>query len=168
MHGAKKDRDVAEMWHYSHMPIYATSPGGRLDQLPDLLKSILIISHMGHSSSSLPLLPRILRLYFLTLTPSSLPTSPSFTHPPLSPPPTHCRFIVCLPATSKSLFAVFYISLQPPRAMEVQLYLYDLSRGLARSMSASLLGHQLDAIYHTSIVLQGVEYVGLAPCLKAT
>ena len=46
--------------------------------------------------------------------------------------------------------------------MEVQLYLYDLSRGLARSMSATFLGTQLDAIYHTSIVLQGVEYVGIA------
>lgn len=43
--------------------------------------------------------------------------------------------------------------------MEVQLYLYDLSRGLARTVSATFLGAQLDAVYHTSIVLQGVEYV---------
>ncbi len=43
--------------------------------------------------------------------------------------------------------------------MEVELYLYDLSRGMARNMSASLIGTQLDAIYHTSIVLEGVEYV---------
>lgn len=43
--------------------------------------------------------------------------------------------------------------------MEIQLYVYDLSRGMARNMSASLLGIQLDAVYHTSIVFQGVEYV---------
>ncbi|KFY72070.1 hypothetical protein V499_07765 [Pseudogymnoascus sp. VKM F-103] len=43
--------------------------------------------------------------------------------------------------------------------MEVSLYMYDLSRGLVRMMSASLIGVQLDAIYHTSIVLEGVEYV---------
>ncbi|KFY93889.1 hypothetical protein V498_04187 [Pseudogymnoascus sp. VKM F-4517 (FW-2822)] len=43
--------------------------------------------------------------------------------------------------------------------MEVSLYMYDLSRGLVRMMSASLLGVQLDAMYHTSIVMEGVEYV---------
>jgi hypothetical protein len=47
--------------------------------------------------------------------------------------------------------------------MEVSLYMYDLSRGLVRMMSASLLGVQLDAMYHTSIVLEGVEYVRCAP-----
>lgn len=43
--------------------------------------------------------------------------------------------------------------------MEVSLYMYDLSRGLVRMMSASLIGVQLDAMYHTSIVLENVEYV---------
>ncbi|KAI0122954.1 PUL domain-containing protein [Xylariales sp. AK1849] len=43
--------------------------------------------------------------------------------------------------------------------MDVHLLVYDLSGGLARSMSMSLLGFQLDAIYHTSIELDGVEYV---------
>lgn len=43
--------------------------------------------------------------------------------------------------------------------MDVELYVYDLSRGLARSMSAGLLGIQIDAIYHTSIVFGNVEYV---------
>jgi hypothetical protein len=42
--------------------------------------------------------------------------------------------------------------------MEVELYVYDLSRGLARTMSASFLGVQIDAVYHTSIVMEGVEY----------
>lgn len=43
--------------------------------------------------------------------------------------------------------------------MDVQLLVYDLSRGLAKQMSMSFLGFQLDAIYHTSIQLQGREYV---------
>lgn len=43
--------------------------------------------------------------------------------------------------------------------MEVTLLVYDLSGGLARSMSMGILGFQLDAIYHTSIELQGREFV---------
>lgn len=43
--------------------------------------------------------------------------------------------------------------------MDVQLLVYDLSRGLARHMSLGLLGFQLDAVYHTSIELAGREYV---------
>lgn len=43
--------------------------------------------------------------------------------------------------------------------MEVQLYLYDLSKGFARTASSSLLGVHIDAIYHTSIVLENIEYV---------
>lgn len=68
--------------------------------------------------------------------------------------------------------------------MDVQLYVYDLSQvrivsitlcsivplsnggvfmlihfqGLARSMSRQFLGIQIDAVYHTSIVLNSVEY----------
>ncbi|KAJ5893667.1 hypothetical protein N7495_005358 [Penicillium taxi] len=42
--------------------------------------------------------------------------------------------------------------------MDVQLYVYDLSKGLARLYSASLTGTQIDAIYHTSIVVFGIEY----------
>jgi hypothetical protein len=34
-------------------------------------------------------------------------------------------------------------------------------------MSASLIGVQLDAMYHTSIVLEGVEYVRCAPTSSA-
>lgn len=43
--------------------------------------------------------------------------------------------------------------------MDVHLLIYDLSKGMARQMSAGLLGFQLDAIYHTSIQLNGLEYV---------
>jgi hypothetical protein len=42
--------------------------------------------------------------------------------------------------------------------MDVRLYVYDLSNGLARQISAPLLGTFIDMIYHTSIVLEGVEY----------
>ena len=42
--------------------------------------------------------------------------------------------------------------------MDVQLYVYDLSRGLARQMSASFLGTQIDAVYHTSLCFGGIEY----------
>ncbi|KAJ5939009.1 hypothetical protein N7466_002143 [Penicillium verhagenii] len=42
--------------------------------------------------------------------------------------------------------------------MDVELYVYDLSKGLARMYSAALTGTQMDAIYHTSIVVGGVEY----------
>ncbi|KAK4226890.1 hypothetical protein QBC38DRAFT_444245 [Podospora fimiseda] len=43
--------------------------------------------------------------------------------------------------------------------MDVHVLIYDLSRGMARQMSMGLLGFQLDAIYHTSIKLNGLEYV---------
>ncbi|KAJ6139261.1 hypothetical protein N7471_005747 [Penicillium samsonianum] len=42
--------------------------------------------------------------------------------------------------------------------MDVSLYVYDLSKGLARMYSLALTGTQMDAIYHTSIVLNGIEY----------
>lgn len=42
--------------------------------------------------------------------------------------------------------------------MDVELYVYDLSKGLARMYSLALTGTYIDAIYHTSIVLNGVEY----------
>ncbi|OTB06184.1 hypothetical protein M426DRAFT_21294 [Hypoxylon sp. CI-4A] len=43
--------------------------------------------------------------------------------------------------------------------MDVHLLVYDLSNGLAKQLSLGLLGFQLDAIYHTSIELEGKEYV---------
>ncbi|KPI36086.1 Desumoylating isopeptidase 1 [Cyphellophora attinorum] len=42
--------------------------------------------------------------------------------------------------------------------MDVELYVYDLSGGMARQFSMALIGQQIDAIYHTSIVLDRVEY----------
>ncbi|KAF2703509.1 DUF862-domain-containing protein [Pleomassaria siparia CBS 279.74] len=43
--------------------------------------------------------------------------------------------------------------------MDVQLYVYDLSKGLARTMSMQFLGRQIDAVYHTSLVFDGIEYL---------
>ncbi|GFR40054.1 hypothetical protein Agub_g592 [Astrephomene gubernaculifera] len=41
---------------------------------------------------------------------------------------------------------------------KVLLYVYDLTNGLARSLSPMLLGTQIEAVYHTSVVVGGVEY----------
>jgi desumoylating isopeptidase 1 len=43
--------------------------------------------------------------------------------------------------------------------MDVYLLVYDLSGGLAKQLSMSMLGFQLDAIYHTSIEIEGLEHV---------
>jgi desumoylating isopeptidase 1 len=42
--------------------------------------------------------------------------------------------------------------------MDVELYVYDLSQGMARQYSRMLTGVQIDAIYHTAIVFNHVEY----------
>jgi hypothetical protein len=41
---------------------------------------------------------------------------------------------------------------------EVILHIYDLSMGMARMMSASILGTQIELIPHTGVVLRGREY----------
>ncbi|KAI9098096.1 PPPDE putative peptidase domain-containing protein [Phlyctochytrium arcticum] len=40
----------------------------------------------------------------------------------------------------------------------VQLYVYDLSQGMARMLSQNLVGRQIDGIWHTSVVVFGQEY----------
>ncbi|KAK7113806.1 desumoylating isopeptidase 1-like [Littorina saxatilis] len=40
----------------------------------------------------------------------------------------------------------------------VKVYIYDLSKGLARSLSQGFLGRQIDGIWHTGIVVYGEEY----------
>lgn len=55
--------------------------------------------------------------------------------------------------------------------MDVQLYVYDLSRGMARSMSQSFLGIQIDAVYHTALVFDNREYFfgqGVQMCYPGT
>lgn len=46
-----------------------------------------------------------------------------------------------------------------PIGMDVHLLVYDLTNGMAKDLSLSVLGFQLDAVYHTSIELFGREYV---------
>jgi len=36
--------------------------------------------------------------------------------------------------------------------VKVSLHLYDLSQGMARAMSAQLLGKQIDGVWHTGVV----------------
>ncbi|KAJ0244365.1 hypothetical protein HA466_0190070 [Hirschfeldia incana] len=43
-------------------------------------------------------------------------------------------------------------------AHKVTLNVYDLSRGLARQLSASLLGKVIEGVWHTGIVVYGNEY----------
>lgn len=40
----------------------------------------------------------------------------------------------------------------------VKLHLYDLSNGMARNMSLSIIGKQLDGIWHSGIAVFGIEY----------
>jgi desumoylating isopeptidase 1 len=44
------------------------------------------------------------------------------------------------------------------REAEVHLYIYDLASEAVRGMSRSLLGIELEGIWHTSIVVHGKEY----------
>ncbi|XP_070381747.1 uncharacterized protein [Dermacentor albipictus] len=50
------------------------------------------------------------------------------------------------------------VSLSEMSGFEVQLYVYDLSKGLAKKLSPALLGRQLPGVWHTSIVVRGREY----------
>ncbi|EME86473.1 uncharacterized protein MYCFIDRAFT_84605 [Pseudocercospora fijiensis CIRAD86] len=55
--------------------------------------------------------------------------------------------------------------------MEIELYVYDLTRGMARAMSRQFLGVQIDAVYHTALVFGGIEYffgAGVQTCYPGT
>jgi hypothetical protein len=41
---------------------------------------------------------------------------------------------------------------------DVEVWIYDLTGGMAGMMSQSLLGFHLEAIYHTAIIYNGMEY----------
>lgn len=56
---------------------------------------------------------------------------------------------------------------QPMSHSSVKLYVYDLSNGLARQFSGMMLNKQIDAIFHTSVVVYGIEYFfgqGICQC----
>ncbi|ELU08362.1 hypothetical protein CAPTEDRAFT_163285 [Capitella teleta] len=50
----------------------------------------------------------------------------------------------------------------------VKVYIYDVSRGMARAMSQALIGRQIDGVWHTGIVVYGQEYFfgaeGISSC----
>lgn len=50
----------------------------------------------------------------------------------------------------------------------VSLYVYDITQGMAKGMSMMMIGQQVDAIYHTSLVVFGKEYYfGAGVCADA-
>lgn len=40
----------------------------------------------------------------------------------------------------------------------VKVYIYDISKGMARSLSQAFIGKQIDGVWHTGIVVYGEEY----------
>ncbi|KAF1989945.1 DUF862-domain-containing protein, partial [Aulographum hederae CBS 113979] len=55
--------------------------------------------------------------------------------------------------------------------MDVQLYVYDLSQGLARQVFTLSMSSSIHAVYHTSIVVNGIEYFfgqGVQTCYPGT
>ena len=48
---------------------------------------------------------------------------------------------------------------------DVVLHLYDLSQGMARTMSAALLGRQVEGIWHTGVVVHGASSASLLAAL---
>ncbi|EMC98053.1 hypothetical protein BAUCODRAFT_411584 [Baudoinia panamericana UAMH 10762] len=42
--------------------------------------------------------------------------------------------------------------------MDIELYVYDLTHGMARQFSRQMLGISIDAVFHTSLVFGGIEY----------
>lgn len=44
------------------------------------------------------------------------------------------------------------------KTFSVDLYLYDISNGMAKTLSTFLLGNYIEAIYHSAIVVHGVEF----------
>ena len=54
-------------------------------------------------------------------------------------------------------FETFLITLKQ-MTETVTLYMYDITGGMAKALSMSFLGKQIDAVYHTSVVVYGTEY----------
>ncbi|KAM3592597.1 uncharacterized protein V6R79_021833 [Siganus canaliculatus] len=43
-------------------------------------------------------------------------------------------------------------------AYPVKLYIYDISKGMARQLSLLMLGKQLEGVWHTGVVVHGKEF----------
>lgn len=54
----------------------------------------------------------------------------------------------------------------------VQLYIYDLTKGMASMMSQMLLGRHIEGFWHTAVVVYGREYFyggqGIQSCLPVS
>jgi len=61
-------------------------------------------------------------------------------------------------STARSPVARAVESLTPSAGSPVQAFVYDLSRGMAKSTSQLILGRQVDLVPHTAIVVFGREY----------
>jgi hypothetical protein len=100
----------------------------------------------------------------------------------LSPSPlplAHSSFIVCdvihaafsphLHISSTAAPSSMSAPAPPAQVGEwkVQVYLYDLSQGMARALSQQFLGKQIDGIWHTGVVVYGHEYFVSAPNSRA-
>ena len=59
---------------------------------------------------------------------------------------------------SRVVFTCHVTAVSISMPFPVKLHLYDLSNGMARSMSLSIIGKQLDGIWHSGIAVYGVEY----------
>uniref|UniRef100_A0A8B9PVY3 palmitoyl-protein hydrolase n=1 Tax=Apteryx owenii TaxID=8824 RepID=A0A8B9PVY3_APTOW len=87
----------------------------------------------------------------------------------LSPPPP-----VLLPGARPPLGPAagvppYAAPMEEPLALHpVKLYVYDLSKGMARRLSPLMLGKQLDGIWHTSIIVHKDEFFygsgGISSC----
>lgn len=57
-------------------------------------------------------------------------------------------------------------------SQSVQLYIYDLTKGMASMMSQMLLGRHIEGVWHTAVVVYGREYFyggqGIQSCLPVS
>ncbi|VDL96964.1 unnamed protein product [Schistocephalus solidus] len=55
---------------------------------------------------------------------------------------------------------------------DIYLYIYDISYGLARILSQSIVGQHFEGIWHTGVVVRGIEYFfaqeGICHCIAGT
>ena len=65
-----------------------------------------------------------------------------------------------------TLIPIFSFLLPPNMPAKVTLAIYDLSGGLASTMSMGFLGFQVDAVYHTGVVVEWPDGAALecVPC----
>ncbi|CAG0917057.1 unnamed protein product [Notodromas monacha] len=60
------------------------------------------------------------------------------------------------------------MALRPDDVHLVQLYIYDISKGMSKILSRALIGKQVDGIWHTGVVVYGREYFfgahGISTC----